>query len=100
MGELWAFTTVWNLIFSSVIDEASVARAWSSAFDSLMGNHMSQTPRSISLQDPHVLAQYPDLFALGLALLLTGMLLLGPESILVTKVFSVEPLDSEFCHCL
>lgn len=50
-----------------------MARAWSSAFDNLIGNHISQTLKgSISLHVPHFLAEYPDFFALGLVLLLTG----------------------------
>lgn len=50
-----------------------MARAWSSAFDNLIGNYISQTLQgSIALHVPHVLAEYPDFFAMGLVLLLTG----------------------------
>ncbi|XP_019503574.1 PREDICTED: cationic amino acid transporter 3 isoform X1 [Hipposideros armiger] len=94
VGELWAFTTGWNLILSYVIGTASVARAWSSAFDNLIGNHISQALQgSISLNVPHILAKYPDFFALGLVLSLTALLALGAsESALVTKVFTAANL--------
>ncbi|XP_072824848.1 cationic amino acid transporter 3-like [Vicugna pacos] len=90
VGELCAFITGWNLILSYVIVTASVARAWSSAFDSLIGNHISQGLQgTFSLYMPYFLAKYPDFFALGLVLLMTGVLVLGArESVLVTKVFT------------
>ncbi|KAM5296797.1 cationic amino acid transporter 3-like [Glossophaga mutica] len=89
VGELCAFTTGWTLILSYVIGSASVARAWSSAVDSLAGNRISQVLQgSFSPQVPH-LAKYLDFFSLGLVLLLTGLLVLGArESALVTKVFT------------
>ncbi|XP_064346094.1 cationic amino acid transporter 3-like [Camelus dromedarius] len=90
VGELCAFITGWNLILSYIIVTASVARAWSSAFDSLIGNHISQGLQgTLSLYMPYFLAKYPDFFALGLVLLMTGVLVLGArESVLVTKVFT------------
>uniref|UniRef100_A0A452RMI3 Cationic amino acid transporter C-terminal domain-containing protein n=1 Tax=Ursus americanus TaxID=9643 RepID=A0A452RMI3_URSAM len=90
VGQLCAFITGWNLILSYVIGAASVARAWSSAFDDLIGNQVSLLLKGgFSLQVPHVLATHLDFFALGLVLLLTGLLVLGAsESALVTKVFT------------
>ncbi|KAI5221900.1 Cationic Amino Acid Transporter 3 [Manis pentadactyla] len=90
VGQLCAFITGWNLILSYGLGAASVARAWSSAFDSLLGNRISGSlPEGFSLHVPHVLAKYPDFFALGLVLLLSGLLALGArESALVTKMFT------------
>ncbi|XP_039099992.1 cationic amino acid transporter 3-like [Hyaena hyaena] len=90
VGQLCAFITGWNLILSYVIGTASVARAWSSAFDSLVGNRVLQVLReTLVLHVPHVLATHLDFFALGLVLLLTGLLVLGAsESALVTKIFT------------
>ncbi|XP_070258637.1 cationic amino acid transporter 3 [Myotis yumanensis] len=89
VGQLCAFVTGWNLILSYVIGSASVARAWSSAIDSLTGHHMSRAlQESVPLRVPF-LASYLDFFSLGLVLLLTGVLVLGVrESALVTKIFT------------
>ena len=52
---------------------ASVAKAWSHTFDSLIGNHISQALEGIfSPYMPYFLATYADIFALGLVLLLAG----------------------------
>uniref|UniRef100_G1SLQ5 Cationic amino acid transporter C-terminal domain-containing protein n=1 Tax=Oryctolagus cuniculus TaxID=9986 RepID=G1SLQ5_RABIT len=90
VGQLLAFVTGWNLILSYVIGAASVARAWSTSFDNLIGGHMARALQgTFPLHVPHVLASYPDFFALGLVLLLTGLLALGArESALVTKAFT------------
>ena len=62
-----------NVLSSAPAGTASVSRAWSSTFDSLIGDHISQALQgTFSLHVPHFLAKYPDFFALGLVLLLTG----------------------------
>ncbi|XP_044787577.1 cationic amino acid transporter 3-like isoform X4 [Bubalus bubalis] len=90
--------TTWNLV---VIAIACIARAWSSTFDSLIGNHISEAlGGTFSLQMPYFLASFPDFLALGLVLLLTGekgpgterkeqglLALRVYESTLINKVF-------------
>ncbi|KAB0381472.1 hypothetical protein FD755_003389 [Muntiacus reevesi] len=90
VGQLCAFIIGWDLILSLVIGTASVSRAWSYAFDSLTGNHISQAlQRVFSQYMPAYLATYPDFLALALVLLLMGVLILGArQSALVTKVFT------------
>ncbi|XP_027834545.3 uncharacterized protein LOC101112843 isoform X1 [Ovis aries] len=90
MGQLWAFVVGWNIILLFLIAIACTARAWRYAFDSLIGDHVSQKlEETVPLHAPYFLATDADFFALGLVLLLAVLLALRvPESAWVYRVFT------------
>ncbi|XP_043756077.1 LOW QUALITY PROTEIN: cationic amino acid transporter 3-like [Cervus elaphus] len=90
MGQLWAFAVGWNIIVLFLSGAACTARAWRYAFDSLIGDRISQALEgTFPLHVPYLLATYADFFTLGLVLLLAVLLALGvPESARVYRVFT------------
>ena len=62
-----------NVRFSAAAAIACTARAWRYAFDSLIGDRISQKlEETVPLHAPYFLATDADFFALGLVLLLAG----------------------------
>ncbi|XP_052819610.1 high affinity cationic amino acid transporter 1-like isoform X2 [Mya arenaria] len=93
IGELMAFVIGWNLILEYVIGTASVARAWSSYFDSLVNNKIQDYFKENIPMNLNGLSPYPDFFALGITLLLTVILAVGvKESSRFNNLFTVVNL--------
>ncbi|KAA0194681.1 High-affinity cationic amino acid transporter 1 [Fasciolopsis buskii] len=90
VGEFMAFVTGWNLILQYVIGTSSVARAWSSNFDGIVGGKISGFFSEHLAMNATGLAEYVDPFAFGITLVVTGVLSVGAqESSLVNNVFTL-----------
>ncbi len=78
VGELCAFIIGWNLFLEYMIGAAAVARAWSSYFNSLIGNRMSKALTNVfgSITTPG-LSHYPDIFSLLLSVVISIVLAIG-----------------------
>lgn len=78
VGELCAFIIGWNLFLEYMIGAAAVARAWSSYFNSLVGNAVSKGIIAVlgRLHTPG-LSHYLDVFALALAVVIASILAIG-----------------------
>ena len=89
MGEFVAFIIGWNLLLEYVIGTASVARAYSGQLDSLVNNTMQKHFREAMPINVSFLSEYPDFCALGITLLLTGILSIGvKESTRFNNIFT------------
>ncbi|KAL9955396.1 hypothetical protein ACROYT_G036709 [Oculina patagonica] len=78
IGELCAFVIGWNLILEYVIGTSSVARAWSSYFDSIFDDRIKNFTIS-TIGEIHLtgLAEYLDVLSVIVILILTFVLLVG-----------------------
>ncbi|XP_041378404.1 high affinity cationic amino acid transporter 1-like isoform X2 [Gigantopelta aegis] len=93
VGEFIAFVIGWNLILEYVIGTASVARAWSAYFDSLLDYKIKNYFNATMPIHVDGLSDYPDFFAFGITLLLTVVLAYGvKESTTFNNIFTVVNL--------
>ncbi|XP_068760833.1 cationic amino acid transporter 2-like [Montipora capricornis] len=90
IGELCAFVIGWNLILEYVIGTSSVARAWSSYFDSMFDDRIKNFTIS-TIGEIHVtgIAEYLDFLSVLVVALLTGVLIIGiKKTSLFNSVFT------------
>ncbi|CAF1048103.1 unnamed protein product [Rotaria sordida] len=93
VGELMAYIIGWNMILEYIIGAASTARALSSYFDSLINFAM----RTYFIQHlplhSGIFSEYADLFAMGLCLVITLLLVIGiKESAVLNNILTAVNL--------
>lgn len=89
IGEFLAFIIGWNLILEYVIGTSSVARAFSTYFDSLVDKKIATFFREYLPMNITGLSPYPDFFAFAITLLITAVLALGvKESSRMNNIFT------------
>lgn len=94
VGEVMAFIIGWNMILEYVIGAASTARALSSYFDSLIDGRMKAFYLEHLPIHSSFLGSYADLFAMGLCLFITILLVVGiKESAVLNNVFTAINLS-------
>ena len=73
MGEFCALTIGWNLVLSYVVGASSVAKAWSSNLDALIGCKLRafQVSTFPAFQSDF-LEDYPDVFAAVIIVIIAG----------------------------
>lgn len=91
MGEFCALTIGWNLVLSYVVGTASVAKAWSTNLDALIGCQIrSFTVQYMPFIGSNLTEMYPDIFAAVIILLLCCLLAYGVEEVaFINKLFTM-----------
>lgn len=89
IGEFIAFIIGWDVILEYVIGTSTSASALSKYIDSLSDYKISKGLNSSMPINVPFFAPYPDFLAFGMAIIITGFLMIGvKESSLVNKIFT------------
>ncbi|CAF1316706.1 unnamed protein product [Adineta steineri] len=93
IGELLAFIIGWNMILEYVIGAASTARALSAYLDSLINFTMREYFKHHFPLRSAILSEYADVFAMGVCLLVTILLIIGiKESAILNDILTFTNL--------